>query len=326
MWTEQRKDRLRATSLIFVFTTVVVFIVAVLAARLSAQTPQPRVLPVTSVTATRQFAQGEEAKIKGLITSRSGDDMVIRDENGAIDIVTLTNDTKISSPGGLFNLEKRPRDVSNLLPGLIVEVKGMGDDRGKLVADKISFHSSALRVAEQIAAGTVSLRMSVRDSLSAMNKRALDSLDSIRDSMAAMEARARDSLGAIGARFDNIDNYDVRQTSTVFFATNQAELTDDGKRTLDALAASAATQDGYLIEVRGYADSRGSEAHNLLLSSERADAVVDYLVREKNVPIRRLLNPTGFGEEDPAASNATAAGRAQNRRAEVKVLINRAVR
>ena len=324
MWTDDKKDRLRATSLIFMFTTIVVFVVAVLAARLSAQTPQPRVLPATNVTAARQFAQGEDAKIKGLITSRRGDDMVIRDENGAIDVVTLTADTKISSPSGILKLERKSRDVSNLLPGLIVEVKGTGDDRGKLVADRISFHSSALRVAEQIAAGTVSLRMAVRDSLSAMNRRTLDSLDSVRDSMAAMEARARDSLDAIGVRFDNIDKYDVRQTSIAYFATNSAELSEADKRALDALAAFAATQNGFLVEVRGYADSRGSEDHNLMLSDRRADAVVDYLVREKNVPIRRVLNPTGFGEEDPAASNRTPGGRAQNRRAEIRVLVNKA--
>jgi len=54
--------------------------------------------------------------------------------------------------------------------------------------------------------------------------------------------------------------------------------------------------------------------------------VMDYFVREKGLPIRRMLNPTGFGEEQPVASNDSASGRAMNRRAEVKILVNRADR
>ena len=65
---------------------------------------------------------------------------------------------------------------------------------------------------------------------------------------------------------------------------------------------------------------------NLDLSERRAEAVVDYLVRDKGIPIRRVLNPTGFGEERPVASNDTRAGRAMNRHADVKVIVNRAKR
>jgi outer membrane protein OmpA-like peptidoglycan-associated protein len=229
----------------------------------------------------------------------------------------------------LFKTEKKERDVSNLLPGLIVEVKGNGGDRGNLIADKISFHSSALRVAEQIAAGTVSLKMTVDangdsirgngDAIRALQQRTADSL-------AAIEARARDSLSAIHAKFDNLDKYDMVQTTVAYFETNRAALSDADRSSLDGLADFALKQDGYLIEVKGYTDDTGSERHNDNLSDRRAAAVVDYLVREKNVPIRRILNPTGFGEMDPANSNDTAGGRAANRRAEVKVLLNKTLK
>jgi len=329
MWTEEKQDGLRKPSLALVAATLLVLVLAAFATRLSAQTPT---LPTTTVTA-KTFAAGEGAKIKGLIISRNGDDMLIRDDAGTTDVVTLTADTRISSPSGLFKMEKKARDVSQLLPGLIVEIKGSGGDRGNLVADKISFHSSALRVAEQVAAGTVALSMRVdanTDSINALKSRTTDSLNAIKgraaDSLSEITARARDSLAKINVRFDDIDRYDVRDSATVTFATGSAVLTNDDKAALDAIAASAVTQVGYLVEVTGYTDATGGEALNLHLSDRRAAAVVDYFVREKGLPIRRMLNPTGFGEEQPVASNASASGRAMNRRAEVKILVNRADR
>jgi len=329
MWTEEKQDGLRKPSLALVAATLLVLVLAAFATRLSAQTPT---LPTTTVTA-KTFAAGEGAKIKGLIISRNGDDMLIRDDAGTTDVVTLTADTRISSPSGLFKMEKKARDVSQLLPGLIVEIKGSGGDRGNLVADKISFHSSALRVAEQVAAGTVALSMRVdanTDSINALKSRTTDSLNAIKgraaDSLSEITARARDSLAKIHVRFDDIDRYDVRDSATVTFSTGSFVLTNDDKAALDAIAASAVTQEGYLLEVTGYADATGTESKNYQLSDNRARAVVDYLVRERNVPIRRVLNPTGFGEERPVAGNDTAAGRAMNRRALVKILINRGER
>src|SRR6185503_7997128 len=310
MWTEDKRDRLRGSSLMFVFTVLLVVLFAAFAAHLSAQTPQP--LPATTVTAPANFTEGQGAKVKGLIISRRGDDMVIRDEDGHVDVITLTEGTRISSPSGLFKTEKQPRDVSSLLPGLIVEVKGNGGDRGNLVADKISFHSSALRVAQQVAAGTVALSMRVganADSIDKVGGNLEATKARIADSLAALEARARDSLAAISVRFDDIDKYDVRDSMMVTFATASSTLTDDDRQALDAVAAKAMTQDGYLIEVTGYADAVGRASSNLELSERRAEAVVHYLVKERGIPLRRLLNPTGFGEDDPAASNETPEGR-----------------
>jgi len=329
MRTEEKKAGLRKPSFAHAAATPLVLLLAAFATRLPAQTP---VLPTTTVTATA-FAAGQGAKVKGLIISRNGDDMTIRDDAGGLDVVTLTADTRISSPSGLFKMDKKHRDVSNLLPGLIVEVKGNGGDRGNLIADKISFHSSALRVAEQVAAGTVALSMRVdanTDSINALKSRGVDSLNAfkarIADSLADITARARDSLARINVRFDDIDKYDVRDKATVTFATGSAVLSNDDKAALDVIAAAAVTQEGYLVEVTGYTDTVGGEAMNLHLSDRRAAAVVDYFVREKGLPIRRMLNPTGFGEEQPVASNDSASGRAMNRRAEVKILVNRADR
>lgn len=284
---------------------------------------QPLRLPTQHVTVPQKtYTRDEGAKIKGLIIARDGDDMTIRDETGYLDVVTLTNDTKISSPSGLFKTERKRRDVTSLLPGLIVEVHGSGGSRGNLVAARISFHSSALRVAEQIAAGEVALSGRIdatTDSTDALKMR-------VADSLASITARARDSLNGINARFDDIDRYDAQDSATVNFAVGKAELTDEGKRALDAIAEHGRHLTGYLVEVRGYADTTGRVSFNQELSARRADAVVSYLTQSGKVPLRRILNPTGFGTTDPVAPNYTPEGRAMNRRAEVRLIVNRAKR
>ncbi len=284
---------------------------------------EPVTLPSQMVTASRSsFQQGQEVKVKGLIVGRDGDDMMVRDEDGHFDLITLTNDTKITSPSGLFKMGRKDRDVTNLLPGLIVEVKGNGGTRGNLIADKVTFHSSALRVAEQVAAGTLALSGRVdanTDSIQALKAR-------IADSLAMITARARDSLAAVNARFDDIDRYNVKDSTTVNFNTGGADLSAEAKLALDEVVANGTQLTGFLVEVTGYADAVGSEKMNQGLSQRRADAVVAYLTQVKDVPLRRILNPTGFGESHPTATNDTVLGRALNRRAEVRILVNRASR
>src|SRR5262249_12531026 len=149
------------------------------------------------------------------------------------------------------------------------------------------------------------------DSIDALRGRTREGLKSVNnrlnDSLMAVSLRTADSLRAIDARFDDIDKYDERDSARVNFAFGKATLTDSAKRALDDLAARAPQTVGYMIEVRGYADEVGRSSYNLDLSERRAEAVVQYLAAHGNIPIRRVLNPTGFGEEDPVAPNDTAA-------------------
>jgi OmpA-OmpF porin, OOP family len=75
----------------------------------------------------------------------------------------------------------------------------------------------------------------------------------------------------------------------------------------------------------GYTDSSGSAAMNTKLSEDRAKAVINYLVQQGNVPVRHIVAPGAMGEYQPAASNETKAGRAENRRVVVKVLVNKGI-
>jgi outer membrane protein OmpA-like peptidoglycan-associated protein len=82
---------------------------------------------------------------------------------------------------------------------------------------------------------------------------------------------------------------------------------------------------GYIVEVTGYADSKGSAAMNTTLSEKRAKAVITYLQQQGGVPIRHIVAPGAMGEYGSASPNETAAGRAENRRVEVKVLVNKGI-
>jgi len=89
------------------------------------------------------------------------------------------------------------------------------------------------------------------------------------------------------------------------------------------LTRNAGTLTGYLIEVKGFADSSGNAAMNQKLSMDRAQEVVAFLIQSGNIPVRRIVAPGAMGTASPAASNETVQGRSQNRRVEVKVLVNR---
>jgi outer membrane protein OmpA-like peptidoglycan-associated protein/tetratricopeptide (TPR) repeat protein len=103
----------------------------------------------------------------------------------------------------------------------------------------------------------------------------------------------------------------------IFFDVNKFELKTESQVELDQLVQLLADNPTLKIEISGHTDNVGKPADNLLLSNNRAKAVVDYLVR-KNVAAARLTLK-GYGETKPVADNKTEEGRALNRRTEMKV-------
>ena len=77
--------------------------------------------------------------------------------------------------------------------------------------------------------------------------------------------------------------------------------------------------------MKGFADSTGNAAANQTLSKDRAYAVVNYLMQQCNVAPRRIVSPGAMGISNPASSNETSQGRAENRRVEVKVMVNKGI-
>ena len=143
--------------------------------------------------------------------------------------------------------------------------------------------------------------------------------DAAREGTEAARATGR----AANERISSLDDYDVKSTTAVRFALGSATLTKEAQGQLDTLAAAAKNEKGYMIEVTGFASSEGDAAANERLSERRADAVVRYLTENHAIPLRRLVTPFGFGAKQPVADNATLDGRKQNRRVEVKILVNK---
>jgi len=110
---------------------------------------------------------------------------------------------------------------------------------------------------------------------------------------------------------------------TVLFPVNKATLGAKQKAQLDELAAKAPSAKNYMVEVQGFADPSGDFKKNMDLSQRRADAVVQYLTVKHNIPLRRIAVPMGYGSTKPAGDTSTAAGRADDRRVEVRVLVNK---
>lgn len=104
------------------------------------------------------------------------------------------------------------------------------------------------------------------------------------------------------------------------FDFNSAALKPEGMAKLDAAAAVMAENPSLIVGVEGHTDAVGSDAYNQGLSERRAQSAVSYLV-SKGVDASRL-QPTGYGESKPVATNDTAEGRAQNRRVDLVVVSN----
>lgn len=107
----------------------------------------------------------------------------------------------------------------------------------------------------------------------------------------------------------------VNMPQDVLFATDSASLRPDLISDLEAVAQNLTTYPNSRIEVIGHTDDTGSAAYNMDLSQRRASSVASVL-QSRGVPPSRL-SAYGRGEDAPVASNATAGGRAQNRRVEI---------
>jgi outer membrane protein OmpA-like peptidoglycan-associated protein len=113
------------------------------------------------------------------------------------------------------------------------------------------------------------------------------------------------------------DNLVLRMPSDVTFASNQSAVNTRFYATLDDVAGVLNRYDQSTIDIIGHADSDGAEDYNLDLSRRRASSVAQYLV-SRNVLADRLY-VDGRGESEPVASNATAEGKAMNRRVEILI-------
>jgi outer membrane protein OmpA-like peptidoglycan-associated protein len=125
-----------------------------------------------------------------------------------------------------------------------------------------------------------------------------------------------DSAGCPGGFKREVSNFILGVDAS--FDVGKADLLPGAYKNLIVLAVTLKEHPDYRAIINGYTDSRGSEERNLILSEKRARAVADYLISQGIA--RTRLEIRAHGESDPVASNNTEAGRAQNRRVEIKII------
>jgi outer membrane protein OmpA-like peptidoglycan-associated protein len=134
--------------------------------------------------------------------------------------------------------------------------------------------------------------------------------------MDVQEARLREQIAGSGALVVRIgDDLKVSLPGADMFAADRAELQPRVHATLDSICAVLQKFDKTIVEIVGHSDSAGSPEYNQTLSERRAAAVATYLQGRGIARVR--IATLGAGESRPVASNATADGRARNRRVEL---------
>jgi OmpA-OmpF porin, OOP family len=287
--------------------------------------------------------QGEKQKIQGVVSVRNGDAFKVRDPGGNETTVLLTADTDVTSHArGLRGKKDYP--VTYIMRGLRVQAQGVGDGAGNLVAEWVRFDEQDLRSAQALEQ-TNELAEENAARLKTAEENAERMVGQIAENTAlANDARARadaaqaqadaafKSAALANNRINGLDDYDTIRSIPVLFKVNSSIIDATGKQTMDEAAAWAKAEkakgnaNGWLVQVVGFADTTGKTAKNRALSERRAQAVIRYLVTVHGLDLRRLIQPFGYGEEGkPAADNATAAGRAKNRRVEIIILQNKGI-
>ena len=292
----------------------------------------------TDASRARSVSSGQKMTIKGVVVRRDVDTFTVRDSNGVDTTVRLTDKTSVKSNGG-FLRSGTNYGQTNILRGLNLEVEGRGGSSGELVADKVRFNEADLRVARTVETRATPLeqRASATEGRLSEVEQNAQKLSGQIDELAAVSNAARggakaaqesadaaiSGVNATNDRISALDDYVPQDSMAVNFRVGSAVLNADAKNKLDQIATKALNSKAYVVEVTGHADSTGNTNFNRQLSQRRADAVIRYLVEQHKIPLRRVITPYGFGSSDPIADNKTRAGREQNRRVEVKILVNK---
>jgi OOP family OmpA-OmpF porin len=275
----------------------------------------------------------DKVKGKGVITLRSGNTLTVETDEGTTTVIA-TADTKVQHPVGL-GARKKQVGQEVLIPGLKLRFEGTGD-QNQVTAETITFDQDDLSIAKVIQAGLNPVVQQQAKNMATYqaNKQATDAelaaasqeIEANKQRITANQASIDEVAKSTQKRFSELGDFVVKGEYTVYFNTGDYSLSVEDRQALADLAKqSLAYQKGYVIQVAAFADSVGNAASNQVLSKERAQAVVAYLLQECNVPVGRIVAPGAMGESNPVASNETTSGREQNRRAEVKLLVNKGI-
>lgn len=236
----------------------------------------------------------EGPEIEGFISARSGELMQVASANGTRTTIAINQDTEIKGKGGFLGLSRKSLGADALLNGLPVTVETV-QAGNTLYASKVRLSNNDLEMAEMIRTGTA---------------------QGFAEQTAATEA--------LRGRVGDIDKYNIKGTTNVYFDTNDWQLSGSDETQLCSAVNQAHEMDNALLLVVGYTDADGPQEYNQKLSERRAGRVVNHIQQAYGWQPWRMLTPTGMAEADPAADNMTEQGKAQNRRVAVNILVSKA--
>jgi outer membrane protein OmpA-like peptidoglycan-associated protein len=302
---------------------------------------------------TIQVPAGQKMDVTGAILSQQPDGITVRSSGGAVYNVVIAKYTETKEKKNNPFRSAKKYSKTDLVPGLQVEVKGIGDSSGSIAAREIRMRNDDLIVAQTMDTRVVPVENRLKDTqtrlseteqnaqrlsgqvqeLSAISNAARGGAKAAQETAdnamsAANDARsradnARAGVQAANERIGALDDYSVKNATTVHFKIGSAVLSNEDKSELQKFAEQVKAEKGFVIEVAGFASSDGDEAYNRRLSQRRADAVIQYLAETYSIPLRRFITPMGYGESQPVADNRTLAGRKENRRVEVRMLVSK---
>jgi outer membrane protein OmpA-like peptidoglycan-associated protein len=288
-------------------------------------------------------------KTQGVVVQRSTDGFTLRDERGSEMSIAVTEETVIKEKKKNFFRKANSYTPQDLLLGLKLQVEGYGTASGELVAQDIKFTQDNLRVAQIISSRVSPVEMRVEeahkrtDRLDERTEVLSGEISELNEAFGVARSEARHAqqsadqaqstadsalsrVDLTNKRVDSLDEYNEAQILVIPFGFNSSILSADARTRLDGLADQAKNVTGYLIEVRGFASSDGDDTYNALLSQRRAESVVRYLIENQQISLRRIITPYGYGELAPVAENSSVQGRQQNRRVEVRILVNKGLK
>ena len=293
-----------------------------------------------------QIPAGQRMNIEGVILSADDEILTVRTFGNATYRVFVSSSTELKERRSNFLREARRYSLVDLVPGLQVEARGLGMNSGILAAGEIRFRHDDHIVAQAMNTRVVPVENDLRntqvrlgeternaDRLSGQIMELSAITDTVRndakaaqttaDTAVALADSAHAGVRAANERIAMIDDFEIKASTTVHFRVGSAALAAEYRAELDEFAYQIMNEKGYIIEIAGFASSDGDAAANRRLSQQRADAVIQYLAENYMIPMRRFTAPMGYGVSNPVGDNNTRAGREENRRVEVRLLVNK---
>jgi OOP family OmpA-OmpF porin len=275
--------------------------------------------------------------VHGVITDKKSGILLIQPDGASNLVVVVTDRTKVVRTDGF---RERRMSSATLIPGLRVKVEGKYDTPERFIAEEVTFKRSDLKTAlsfqatdqrsranqellEQHARALRELGVTLADQAATLGRHAAG-IQANAAGIQANEEKIVATSGELSSRIGNLDAYTVIDSMTVHFRNGSAVLGPEYRARLKEFAAQAKNQQGYMVQVQGFASTPGTEILNTKLSRQRADAVVAVL-QQNGVALTSIVVPAAIGETQQIASDATSKGQAENRRAIVTLLQNKGI-